>query len=88
MAEIEIKPVDASPAAPDRLLLVSDNLPEPDLLILAALPNVTVVKVLYEKWNLAQLKQAVDAYAYGAVVECAGARPTVCTRARPAEASK
>ena len=65
MAEIEIKPVDASPAAPDRLLLVSDNLPEPDLLILAALPNVTVVKVLYEKWNLAQLKQAVDAYAYG-----------------------
>ena len=47
-------------AVPRRLLLVSDNLPEHEMLIKAALPMTTVVAVKYDSWSLAALSDAIN----------------------------
>lgn len=43
----------------ERLLLVSTNLPESSLLVDAALSSVDVIHVQYDKWTLAQLREAI-----------------------------
>ena len=47
-------------AVPRRLLLVSDNLPEHEMLIKAALPMTTVVAVKYDSMSLADLGDAIS----------------------------
>ena len=50
----------ATKGKPRTLLLVSDNLPEHQLLIDAALASATVVAVKYDSWSLADLSDAIN----------------------------
>ena len=45
---------------PRKLLLVSDNLPEHQLLLDAALPSATVIAVKYDSWSLSALSDAIS----------------------------
>ena len=49
---------------PRTLLLVSDNLPEHELLIDAALPSATVIAVKYDSWSLDALWEAITKRAW------------------------
>lgn len=42
-----------------RLLLISDNLPLPEILIRATLDDIIVIPVQYKSWDLSQLKQEI-----------------------------
>ena len=57
---------------PRKLLLVSDNLPEHQLLLDAALASATVIAVKYDSWSLSALSDAISKSAGGTKFDAVG----------------